>query len=771
MKQSTSASTWLSRFTAIILTSLMTLFFAITINNMMTIGSQVDRTKNGPYPVSVAAGRVETLLVQCRTLADRPLFARAESAIDDIERSYAAADADLREKISFIAAAHDADLDAARKLEQGYESLDTVQKEYVALCRNASATDEQIAAFVNNTIDPAVNDLLRINSGILDESTEAVGQLYNVVTDRGRQTVGWAVVLMAGVAVSLAVYLTLMYRNRKREDRLKADLQEALSLAQTASAAKSQFLSNMSHDIRTPMNAIVGLTTIAKAHLHEPERMAACLDRIQSSSRHLLSLINDVLDMGKIESGKIVLNEDRFSFPDFVNGVIAIAQPQAKAKNLSLDITVGTIQQENVVGDAMRLNQALINLVSNAVKYTPDGGSIRLSLSERPSRRPGCHDYRFVVQDTGLGMSPEFLERLFDPFEREESDATKRIEGTGLGMAITKNVVDMMGGSIEVESTPGEGSTFIMTVPLQPLDEEEDFSLEGLEEARVLLVDDDPDVIEGTLLILDELGLCGDAASSGFDAVPLVERAHHEGHDYRFIIVDWVMPGMDGIETIRRIRSEVGDSTPIVLLTAYDWHEIEEEARAAGVSAFVSKPLFKSRLHHVLKLFSHPSGPAESPCPPTEVHLEGRVLVVEDNLLNLEIATELIQGLGADVDQAINGQKAVNAMANTPEGYYDLVFMDMQMPVMGGVEATRAIREQERTGGRKPVPIVAMTANAFNAEDRERPRRHGRASRPSPSTWQSSSASSRSTWRSRKGQAQGVVPTGTPTADACAAAF
>ena len=370
MKQSTSASTWLSRFTAIILTSLMTLFFAITINNMMTIGSQVDRTKNGPYPVSVAAGRVETLLVQCRTLADRPLFARAESAIDDIERSYAAADADLREKISFIAAAHDADLDAARKLEQGYESLDTVQKEYVALCRNASATDEQIAAFVNNTIDPAVNDLLRINSGILDESTEAVGQLYNVVTDRGRQTVGWAVVLMAGVAVSLAVYLTLMYRNRKREDRLKADLREALSLAQTASAAKSQFLSNMSHDIRTPMNAIVGLTTIAKAHLHEPERMAACLDRIQSSSRHLLSLINDVLDMGKIESGKIVLNEDRFSFPDFVNGVIAIAQPQAKAKNLSLDITVGTIQQENVVGDAMRLNQALINLVSNAVKYT-----------------------------------------------------------------------------------------------------------------------------------------------------------------------------------------------------------------------------------------------------------------------------------------------------------------------------------------------------------------------------------------------------------------
>ncbi|OUO86207.1 hypothetical protein B5F44_11420 [Gordonibacter urolithinfaciens] len=719
MKQNANASVWLPRAIAVILAALMTLFFAITINNMMTLGAETDRTKNGPYPVSVAAGRVETLLVQCRTLADRPLFTRTDSAISDIERSYAVADADLREKLSFMATAHESDPEAARKLEQGYESLDVAQREYVALCRNADVTDEEIEAYVDGIIDPAVEELLRIDAGILDESTESVEQLYGIVKERGRQTVGWAVVLMAGVTVSLAVYLTLMYRNRMREGRLKADLQEALALAQSASAAKSQFLSNMSHDIRTPMNAIVGLTAIAKTHLHEPDRIAACLDRIQSSSRHLLSLINDVLDMGKIESGKIVLNEDRFSFPEFVNGVIAIVQPQARAKNLSLDITVGTIQQETVIGDSMRMNQALINLVSNALKYTPDGGSVRLSLSEGPSRRPGCRDYRFVVQDTGLGMSPEFIERLFDPFEREESDMTERIEGTGLGMAITKNVVDMMGGSIEVESALGKGSTFTMTVPLAPIDEEEDFSLAGLESARVLLVDDDRDVVEGTLLILDELGLCGDAASSGLDAVPLVARAHREGRDYRFIIVDWVMPGIDGIETIRRIRSEVGDSTPIVLLTAYDWHEIEDDARAAGVSAFVSKPLFKSRLHRVLKHFSHPDDPAEDACEPAEAHVEGRVLLVEDNQLNLEIASELIRRIGAEVHQASDGQKAVDAMANAPEGYYDLVFMDVQMPVMGGIEATRAIREQEREVGRKPVPIVAMTANAFN-EDRER---------------------------------------------------
>ena len=720
MQQNPNASTWLSRTTAVVLAVLMTLFFTITINSTVTIGSQTDRIKNGPYPVSVAAGRVETLLVQCRTLADRPLFARTNDAVDAVERSYAVADADMREKISFIVGAHDSDPEAARALDQGYEDLARAQREFVAMSRDPSVDDAQIEAYVNEVIDPAIASLLEVDISILDESTESVEGLYTVVTESGRQTVGWAVALMAGVTVSLGVYLTLMYRNRKSEERLKADLREALALAQTASAAKSQFLSNMSHDIRTPMNAIVGLTTIAEAHLDEPDNMAVCLDRIKTSSRHLLSLINDVLDMGKIESGKIVLNEDRFSFPDFVNGIIAIVQPQAKSKNLSLDITVGNIQQENVMGDSMRLNQALINLVSNAVKYTPDGGSVRLSLSEGPSRRPGFRDYRFVVQDTGYGMSPEFVERLFDPFEREESVEARRIEGTGLGMAITKNVVDMMGGTIEVESAPGKGSTFTVTVPLAPVDEdEEDFALEGLESASILLVDDDADVLEGTLLILDELGLCGDAAASGAEAVSLVAHAHREGRDYRFIIVDWVMPGMDGIETVRRIRAEVGDSTPIVLLTAYDWNEIEESARAAGVSAFVSKPLFKSRLHQVLKRFSGPGGESGPSRAEAEARLAGRVLLVEDNLLNLEIATELIRGIGPEVDRAADGRKAVEAATRAPEGYYNLVFMDMQMPVMDGVEATRAIREQERSSGRAPVPIIAMTANAFT-EDRER---------------------------------------------------
>lgn len=719
MNQKPNASVWLSRITAVVLAVLMTAFFVITINNMMTISNRTDEIKSSPYPVSVAAGRVETLLVQCRTLSGRPLLSRSDEAVDALARSYDNVDEDMREKTAFIASEHDADPAAAQALEEGYADLDELQEQLVALARDPSVTDEEIRAFTDERINPAIEDLLGLDIGILDQSTASVEELYTVVTDVGMQTIAWAIVLMAGVTASVGAYLVLIRRNRKSEDKLRADLQEALALAQTASAAKSQFLSNMSHDIRTPMNAIVGLTSIAEAHLEEPEHVAVCLDRIKTSSRHLLSLINDVLDMGKIESGKIVLNEDRFSFPEFVNGIVTIAQPQAQEKHLTLDITIGNVQQENVIGDSMRLNQALINLVSNAVKYTPEGGTVRLSLTEEPSRRAGHHNYRFVVQDTGYGMTPEFVERLFDPFEREESAETKRIEGTGLGMAITKNVVDMMGGTIEVESAPGEGSTFTVVVPLVPVkDAEEDFALGTLEAARVLVVDDDAQVVEGTLLILDELGLRGDAATSGAQAVSLVASAHDERDDFRFIIVDWIMPGMDGIETVRRIRAEAGDSTPIVLLTAYDWADIEDEARAAGVSAFVSKPLFKSRLHRVLKEFADLDGAGGVEQPRAEGHVVGRVLLVEDNLLNREIASELIRTIGAEVEQAHDGQKAVEAAGAAPEGYFDLVFMDMQMPLMNGIEATRAIRAGERAAGRGRVPIVAMTANAFT-EDRE----------------------------------------------------
>lgn len=719
MQQSARGSAWLSRITAAVLIMLLAAFYITTVNNMIAVDHKTEQIKNSPYPVSVAAGGIETLLTQCRTLADRPLYVRTDGAIANVEQSYAQIDEEMREKTAFIADNHDIDAKTATALKRGYEDLADIQTAYIALCRNPDVTDEQIAAFANDSIKPVIDKLLELDRTVLDESSESVDDLYATVTAVGAQTIAVASALMAAVILSLAVYLTILRRNRKQEAQLQEDVRHALALAQTANAAKSQFLSNMSHDIRTPMNAIVGLTAIAGAHLNEPKRVQDCLNRIALSSKHLLGLINDVLDMGKIESGKIVLSNEAFSLPDLVSGIVAILQPQARAKNLQLDIVIGNIQQENVVGDSMRLNQALINLVSNAVKYTPEGGSVRLSMYEKPSNQEGCRDYAFVVQDTGTGMSPEFLEKIFDPFEREESAATNHTEGTGLGMAITKNVVDMMGGTIEVESVLGEGSTFTATIPLKVEDESEEPDLSELRGARVLVVDDDPDVLENTLPFLEEAGLRGAMAFSGAEALALTTEAHREGDDFRAIIIDWVMPVMDGVETVRRIREEVGEDTPIILLSAYDWSEIEDEAKGAGVTAFVSKLLFKSRLYRVLQSMcsnGQQDGSRTVRIPP---RVKGRVLLVEDNELNCEIASELIQNTGAQVETVPDGLEAVDRVIDSPDGHYDLVFMDMQMPRMNGIEAVKAIRHALARQKRPCPPIVAMTANAFN-EDRER---------------------------------------------------
>ena len=718
MQQSARGSAWLSRITAAVLIMLLAAFYITTVNNMIAVDHKTEQIKNSPYPVSVAAGGIETLLTQCRTLADRPLYVRTDGAIANVEQSYAQIDEDMREKTAFIADNHDIDAKTATALKRGYEDLADIQTAYIALCRNPDVTDEQIAAFANDSIKPVIDKLLELDRTVLDESSESVDDLYATVTAVGAQTIAVASALMAAVILSLAVYLTILRRNRKQEAQLQEDVRHALALAQTANAAKSQFLSNMSHDIRTPMNAIVGLTAIAGAHLNEPKRVQDCLNRIALSSKHLLGLINDVLDMGKIESGKIVLSNEAFSLPDLVSGIVAILQPQARAKNLQLDIVIGNIQQENVVGDSMRLNQALINLVSNAVKYTPEGGSVRLSMYEKPSNQEGCRDYAFVVQDTGTGMSPEFLEKIFDPFEREESAAANHTEGTGLGMAITKNVVDMMGGTIEVESVLGEGSTFTATIPLKVEDESEEPDLSELRGARVLVVDDDPDVLENTLPFLEEAGLRGAMAFSGAEALALTTEAHREGDDFRAIIIDWVMPVMDGVETVRRIREEVGEDTPIILLSAYDWSEIEDEAKGAGVTAFVSKPLFKSRLYRVLQSMcsnGQQDGSRTVRIPP---RVKGRVLLVEDNELNCEIASELIQNTGAQVETVPDGLEAVDRVIDSPDGHYDLVFMDMQMPRMNGIEAVKAIRHALARQKRPCPPIVAMTANAF-AEDRQ----------------------------------------------------
>ncbi len=698
---------------------LLAAFFAVTLNNTMVTTAQIEAMRTGAYPVSVAAGRVETQLVQMRTLADRPIFVRSEEALDSIDKSFAEIDAELAENIKILANSEDQSVMNGHDLEAEYRELIRQQKALVAYCRIEGVGDAQVQKFVDENIQPLIADLLATNAVILDRSTAAVEELYATGSERGSQTVVWAVVLMVAVVVSLFLYLYLLRRRWVQQQQLQRNVEEALQLAQSASEAKSQFLSNMSHDIRTPMNAIVGLTTIASSHVDDPERISECLGRIATSSKHLLCLINDVLDMSKIESGKIVLNEDRFSFPEMVSELVTIVQPQAKAKEQRLEIVIGNVEQETVVGDAMRLNQALLNILGNAVKYTPEGGMIRFAINEEPARPDGTRLYHFLVSDNGIGMSAEFVRHMFDPFEREEKVAVSSTEGTGLGMAITKNVVEMMGGTIEVESAPGVGSAFKVTVPLRPAsDGDADLDMSDLAGLRVLVVDDDADVLAGAVDILVGEGLRGEAAPNGYEAVAMVMNAHIEDDDYRAIVVDWVMTGMDGVETVRQIRRKVGEAVPIILLSAYDWTEVEDEARAAGVTAFLSKPLFRSRLCQTLRRYCAEDRPAEEVADEKRENrqLQGRVLLVEDNELNRDIAAELILQTGALVETAVNGAEAVEKVMQAQDGYYDLVFMDMRMPVMGGLEATQTICELARHEDRVRPPIVAMTANAFSSD-------------------------------------------------------
>ena len=720
-RRSSARSDLLSRLTAIVLALFLLAFFGVTLNNTVAINGQVQAVREGAYPVSVAAGRVETLLVQLRTISERPAYVRTPEASQNLRASFQGIDAGLSTQLSFIAENHSSDPEAAASLASGYDQLASNVRYYIGMVTNPAISDTAVREYAESSIYPLIDDLLAIDIEILDESTEVADTMSTTVTTAGHQTLIVSCVLMAAVVFSLTVYLTILRRKSDRENQLRASLEEALILAQSANAAKSTFLSNMSHDIRTPMNAIVGLTAIAHSHLDDPIRVKECLSRITTSSKHLLGLINDVLDMGKIESGKMSLNEEPFSFPDLIGEFVTIVQPQARAKKLRFDVVIGNIEREMVIGDTMRINQVLMNLAGNAVKYTEEGDVVRISVSEEPSLQPGFNNYRFVVHDTGIGMDAEFLERIFDPFEREGNDKTPFIEGTGLGMSITKNIVDLMGGTITVESQPGVGSTFTVVIPLRPYDEAaEELDVSCLEGIRVLVVDDDRDVLENTKNVLDGFGMRGDCSATGNEAVSLTAQAFADGDGYEAIIVDWIMPGMDGLETIRQIRDKVGDATPIVLVSAYDWTEIEEEASQAGVSAFVSKPLFRSRLYHVLRAVCVDGGVEEVAHGSLSKHpLSGRVLLVEDNELNREIATELIEQLGAEVECACDGEEAVSMTRDAEEGYYQLIFMDWQMPRLDGIEATRAIIAYEQQMGRAHVPIVAMTANAFN-EDRRR---------------------------------------------------
>ena len=506
---------------------------------------------------------------------------------------------------------------------------------------------------------------------------------------------------------------------KQRELQSRQALQEALAQAQRANQAKTTFLSNMSHDIRTPMNAIIGFATIAAGHIDNKEQVRDCLQKVLSSSNHLLSLINDILDMSRIESGKVQIKEQECNISELTHNLVSIIQPQVKAKRLELFIDTFNVNNEDVIADPLKLSQVFVNLLSNAVKYTPAGGTVNFRIEQQANFHRGRGDYVFLVRDNGIGMAPDFVEHIFEPFERETTTTKTGIQGTGLGMAITKNIVEMMGGTISVQSEKGKGSEFRVELSLKLQDAEKNAArIKELEGLRAIVVDDDRDCCESVARMLTQIGLRAEWTTSGKEAVSRAKSAHSQGDSYHTYIIDWQMPELSGLETCRQIRAAIGHEASIIILTAYDWTDIEEEARASGVTAFCAKPLFMSDLKSALLAANHLIEREEEGPAWTQTDFSGkRLLLVEDNELNREIAQAILEETGFTVETAPDGTDAVDMVRRSEEGYYDAVLMDVQMPVMDGYEATRAIRALPRRDV-GDLPIIAMTANAME-EDKE----------------------------------------------------
>ena len=690
-------------------------YVVFTTHSIFTISRQINYVAEHPYKAMSEINKIRARVLEMNTYL--PIFiSENENNLDGIRSVLRTSCQENEKSLKILDEIYLGNKEDLTELNGALDELKKALIQSVENSENSNMDRQAVQKYFDKEIEP-----IRVKTDIaiqkvIDSADRRVLIIQESTDEKAEAAIFYAVVI--GLLMIVIVIYAYKLRNEylindelKRQQKI---LQDALLVAQKANDAKRDFLSRMSHEIRTPMNAIIGMSAVAFNYLDDKKRTADCLSKITFSSKHLLMLLNDVLDMSKIENGKLNIRQELFDLKNLVTSLADINYGIATAKGLAFEIVISGFKDELLLGDSMRVNQILLNLLSNAIKFTPKGGSVRLEIRMLRSASDKIW-LRFIVKDSGIGMKKEFLEHLYEPFEQADNGIARKYGGTGLGMAITKNLVAIMDGTIEVESQEGAGTTFMVDLPFGVSKVDKKTAAE-MEEMRVLVVDDDNDTCEHAAVLLKGMGVNVDWALNGFEAIEKVRSAcEDDGRCYDVCFIDWCMPELDGIETARRMRRYVGPDVLIIIISAYDWSGIEEQAKAAGVNAFIAKPFFASNLYNTLLTVSRKPELGFSAVGNKETYDFGgkKVLLVEDNELNMEIASELLKFVNLQVEHAENGKVAVDIFRNSKEKEYALIFMDIQMPLMNGYDAARCIRSSEHPAA-GTIPIIAMTANAFN---------------------------------------------------------
>ena len=690
-------------------------YVVFTTHSIFTISRQINYVAEHPYKAMSEINKIRARVFEMNTYL--PIFiSETENNLDGIRSVLRTSCQENEKSLKILDEIYLGNKEDLTELNGALDELKKALIQSVENSENNKLDRPAVQKYFDKEIEP-----IRVKTDTaIQKVIDSADRRVLIIQESTEEKAEAAILYAAVIGLLMIVIVIYAYKLRNEyliNDELKRQqkiLQDALLVAQKANDAKRDFLSRMSHEIRTPMNAIIGMSAVAFNYLDDKKRTADCLSKITFSSKHLLMLLNDVLDMSKIENGKLNIRQELFDLKNLVTSLADINYGLATAKGLSFEIVISGFKDELLLGDSMRVNQILLNLLSNAIKFTPKGGSVKLEIRMLRSASDKIW-LRFIVKDSGIGMKKEFLEHLYEPFEQADNGIARKYGGTGLGMAITKNLVAIMDGTIEVESQEGAGTTFMVDLPFGVSKVDKKTAAE-MEEMRVLVVDDDNDTCEHAVVLLKGMGVNVDWALNGFEAIEKVRSAcEDDGRCYDVCFIDWCMPELDGIETARRMRRYVGPDVLIIIISAYDWSGIEEQAKAAGVNAFIAKPFFASNLYNTLLTVSRKPELGFSAVGNKETYDFGgkKVLLVEDNELNMEIASELLKFVNLQVEHAENGKVAVDIFRNSKEKEYALIFMDIQMPLMNGYDAARCIRSSEHPAA-GTIPIIAMTANAFN---------------------------------------------------------